>query len=160
ICTVKLGLEALQPPVLDAPEEPPPSFLTELCRSTELTPSISRRRWRVSATSDWVAAQPVRVIVGTLPGGVAELAVAPVEPAVVAAGALAVDVLVAVPAPIVPSSEAIEASRGSTRPSSWNACAQSKRESTTASTALTRSSRSAMKLVYGASAVADSSAWR
>jgi hypothetical protein len=98
--------------------------LVELCSVTSLTPSIRRRRSSVSATSDWLVAQPLRVKVGTLPGGVAEvtdgLEAAPalaalVEPVEAAAGVAAV----AVDEPIVPVSEEIVVPRGSTRPSSW-----------------------------------------
>jgi hypothetical protein len=49
--------------------------------------------------------------------------------------------------PIVPDSVVSETCLGgSTRPSSWKACAQSKRESTSWSTACTRCSCCAMKL--------------
>jgi hypothetical protein len=50
-------------------------------------------------------------------------------------------------APIAPVSEVIDTLTGSTRPSSWKACAQSKRELTSWETAWTRCSRSATKLV-------------
>jgi hypothetical protein len=79
---VKTGTPGGHPvPELAAP--PPPAGLVELWRVTWLTPSISRRRSSVSATAVCVAAQPLTVNVGTLPGGVAEvtceLVAAPVE---------------------------------------------------------------------------------
>jgi hypothetical protein len=68
----KAGSALGQPPLV---EPPPVSDLVELCNVTPATPSISCRRTRVCATSDWVVAQPATVIVGTVPGGVAEAAV-------------------------------------------------------------------------------------
>ena len=104
----------------------------------------------MSATSDWLVAQPLSVKVGTLPGGVADatelLAAALAVPAEGAAGAAA-GAAAAVEEPIAPVSEAIVAPRGSTRPSSWKEWAQSKRESTSCETSCTRCARSAMKLV-------------
>jgi hypothetical protein len=121
ICTVNVALCAVQLPVLEAPLEPPEPALAELCRLTELTPSISRRRCSVSATSAWPVAQPPRVIVGTLPGGVAEDA--PAEADALAApvlGGVEVEVVEELE-PTAPVSDVIDASRGRTRPSSWKA---------------------------------------
>jgi hypothetical protein len=77
------------PPALPA-LEPGPDF-DELSSCTSSTPSIKRKRPSATATADWLTVQPVIVIVGTLPAGVAEvdelvLAVAvddpPLEPTV------------------------------------------------------------------------------
>jgi hypothetical protein len=113
--------------------------------------------------------------VGTLPGGVAELT-AEAPPAELAPGLeLELDELeleeleleeleleelelelelepelepeAAPAAPIEPPRLLSDASFGSTRPNSWKAWAQSKRESTSASTACWRDWRSAAKLV-------------
>ena len=129
----------------------------ELCSVTSLTPLIRRSRVSVSATIAWLVAQPASVKVGTLPGGVAEAAllleaalglaaVAALElpaaagaaPVVAAAALLLAPAAVSAPAevelvlpPIVPDSDVRETCPGgSTRPSSWKAWAQSKREST------------------------------
>jgi hypothetical protein len=71
-------------------------------------------------------AQPLSVTVGTVPGGVADAT---------AAGAFALPELLALAPladvdPTLPSMELIAAILGSTRPTSWKAWAQSKREST------------------------------
>src|SRR5262249_58965927 len=58
-----------------ASPEPPLADLVEFCSTASLTPSTSRRRCSVSATSDWLVAHPLIRNTGTLPGGVAELAV-------------------------------------------------------------------------------------
>ena len=157
----------------------------ELWSVTLATPSISRRRSIVSATADCDFAQPDTVKVGTLPGGVAELtgaeAAEPLAPALAEeaeeaglelaeelAGAAEEDADGAAPAAapvtvvvtIVPLSEEMEALEGSTRANSWNAWAQSKRESTSCATASTRALRSWMKFVYGTSAaVAACACW-
>src|SRR6185437_110037 len=160
------------PPAGDAPDD-----AVELWSVTSLTPSIRRRRVSVSATCFWLVAQPLTVKVGTLPGGVADVTVGaaaapPAEVAVpVAAGVELLAAGVAAPAagapdadadasppPTFPSSAVRLAPLGSTRPSSWNAWAQSKRASTRSETACMRSSRSAMKLVYGASCPASACA--
>ena len=101
--------------------EPLLADLVELWSVTSLTPSIRRRRLSVRATSAWLVAHPCKVIWGTLPGGVAEATadaeLAPVEP--LAAGALDELEDDAPPdPPTVPSSESMDASLGSTRPSS------------------------------------------
>ena len=119
----------------------------ELCSVTSLTPSIRRRRSIVNATAAWLVVQPASVNVGTLPGGVAELTDEP-------DAALELELVEPDAEPTVPSSEVSETFDGSTRPNSWNACAQLKRELTSVSTAWTRCSRIATKLVYGASAAA------
>jgi hypothetical protein len=158
-------------PELELDPEPPVLVLVELCSVTSSTPSIRRSLSSVRATSGWLVAQPLSVITGTLPGGVAE---ATAEEALAPALAVALGAAVAPEPPVepvpleeldeleeldddalpdplleptLPSSEVTEASLGSTRPSSWKACAQSKRASTSCDTAFTRSSRSAMKLV-------------
>ncbi|MBA3809366.1 MAG: hypothetical protein H0X28_13390, partial [Solirubrobacterales bacterium] len=69
ICAVKVGELGGQPPLELLPDEEP---FVELCRVTLLTPSISRSRASISATSRWLVAQPPTVKVGRLPGGVAE----------------------------------------------------------------------------------------
>ena len=111
ICTEKDGLFGAHSCVED---EPAPELVDfeELFKLTALTPSIRRRRCSVSATSAWLFAQPESVTVGTLPAGVA-------EPAVLLA--VEAEPSLAPAAPTVPSSAEIDASRGSTRPSSWNA---------------------------------------
>jgi hypothetical protein len=111
ICTVNDGLFGEH--CCDEPDElvPAPLDFEEFFKLTALTPSIKRRRCSVSATSDWLLAQPPSVIVGTLPTGVAE----PLALAVEEAAAVDPE------APTVPSSEEIDASCGSTRPSSWKA---------------------------------------
>src|SRR5262249_60362314 len=53
----------------------PPGDWVEPCSGPSRPPSTSRRRCRVSATSDWLVAHPLSRNTGTLPGGVAELAV-------------------------------------------------------------------------------------
>jgi hypothetical protein len=77
-----------------------------------------------------------------------ELAGAAEEDADGAAPAAPVPVVVT----MVPLSEEMDALEGSTRANSWNAWAQSKRESTSCATASTRALRSWMKFVYGTSA--------
>jgi hypothetical protein len=121
-----LGHETL-PPV-----PPLPVAFVELCSATELAPSIRRSLSRTWATVDWLFAQPLRLSVGTLPGGVLD-ATAPALPAVGAAAlaAEALELELAPPAaPTAPVKDVIETFAGSTRPSSWTACAQSKRELT------------------------------
>ena len=96
------------PPTLPAPPEPP--ALVELCSVTSLTPSIRRRRSSVCATSVWLVAHPLRVKIGTLPGGVAEVTPAPAFAP--EAPALAAAPVVEEAEPIVPLSEEIEAPGG------------------------------------------------
>src|SRR5690242_6751089 len=140
-----------QPPPLEAADPlealPAVDAFVELCSSTSVTPSISRRRWSVSATSDWLVVQPLIVKTGVLPGGVADVAV---ELVVALPAVLALDAPGPLP-PTWPCREVSEASRGSTRPSSWKACDQSKRASTSPEISWTRWFAIAMKLVYGAS---------
>ena len=152
--------------LLDPLAAAPEVDFAELCSVTSPTPSIRRSRLSVRATSDWLLAQPVSVNVGTLPGGVAETAVAPPAedfdaPVPLAAVGLPAAPVAPLPAPVAlpaapvaplpaataPLIELIEAPAGRTRPSSWKACAQSKRESTSTDTARSRSSRSAVKFV-------------
>ena len=53
----------------------------ELCSATLATPSISRMRLIVSATTFCEVAQPETVKIGTLPAGVADVTAPPVLPA-------------------------------------------------------------------------------
>jgi hypothetical protein len=139
------------PPVLDA--------AVEFWSVTLLTPSIRRRRSSVSATDAWFTAQPVIVKLGTLPGGVVDATAPPLlAPALGVAAApgllpaallleLLLELLLALgleaepeaadpPAGVIaPDTDVIETTGGSTRPSSWTVCAQSKRESTSCETA-------------------------
>jgi len=156
IVALKIGALGGQPP--EAPPEPLFDFV-ELWRVTSATPSIWRSRWIVWATAVWLVAQPLSVKVGTLPAGVAE------DTALAAAGeeeeAAAgeeeeddedededdEDEDDPPAAPICPVSDWIEVCPLSTRPSSWKACAQSKRVSTSEVTAASRCWRSATKLV-------------
>jgi hypothetical protein len=71
------------------------------------------------------------------------------EPAELELGVLELDPVLepAAAVPIEPPRLVSDASFGSTRPNSWKACAQSKRESTSTSTACWRDWRSAAKLV-------------
>ena len=146
---------APQPPELLDPVAPGPG-LEELVSETLETPSIRRRRLSVSATASWLVAQPVTANVGTLPGGVVELTDAPAaEPELDAEleeeeeeeeeEEPEPDVVGAVP--IEPPRVVSEASFGSTRPNSWKVWAQSKRASTSDSTALMRAWRIATKAV-------------
>jgi hypothetical protein len=123
---VKAGPRGGQGPAA-APPADPELVLVELCRVTSLTPSIRRRRLSVRATAAWLVAQPLSVTVGTVPGGVADAtAVDPFElPELLALAAPLPDA-----DPTLPSMEVIAAIVGSTRPTSWKAWAQSKREST------------------------------
>ncbi len=112
----------LPAPLALAPPPVGPAF-AELCKVTSLTPSIRRRRSSVSATVAWLVVQPASVNVGTLPGGVTE-ATEDEAPALELVDAPDVPE----EEPIVPDSEVNATFAGSTRPSSWKACAQSKRE--------------------------------
>src|SRR5713101_6646913 len=122
----------------------------------------------MSATAGWLVAHPASVKSGTLPGGVAEVTLGPAAAGEAAAAAGVADPAEAAPAPseapaalaapapgaaapMVPDSEETETLAGRTRPNSWKAWAQSKRESTSELTAFTRCSRMAAKLVNGAS---------
>ena len=116
--------------------------LVELCRLTSLTPLIKRSRDNATATSDWLRVQPVIVMVGTLPGGVAELAellLADELGADELGAELVVDLELPDP-PMAPATVLSETFVGSTLPSSWKACAQSKRVPISSDTVLTRSS--------------------
>ncbi len=154
------------------PEDPvppePEELALELCSVTSWTPSIRCRRSSISATDGWLIAQPVRANVGTLPAGVAEatleLAAAVLEllPDVVLLDVVLVglgETGVEPVLPTVPLSEEIEVAGGITRPNSCRTWAQSKRESTSESTACVRCSRIAMKLAYGASFSAAACVW-
>jgi hypothetical protein len=149
ICTLNTGYALGQPPV--PPEPAVPADLLEFCSVTALTPSIKRSRSSVRATVDWFFAQPVSANVGTLPAGVLDATELPwpdagaPEPLEAGAAealdageadALDAGAAAAEPEPfvaavtIVPVTLEIETFAGSTRPSSWKECAQSKRELT------------------------------
>ncbi len=83
----------LQPAVVTDPGVDAPRGLERHGRP----PSIRRRRSSVSATCAWLGAHPLRLNVGTLPGGVAEVD----RPAALAAALAAGAVLTGAAAPVI-----------------------------------------------------------